>query len=1502
MTGIEMAQAISDTLFDRYGDSLDPTLIYKQLAHESGNFNSELATKYHNYSGLTQTEPNDLKQPDGENYYRSFASDEEYADAMANYLHLYKEDGLFNATNSRQYAEALKRGGYFTDTVDHYADSMEGIKVDNLANGMEKFNGRDTDYADLAQYSSLVSPTEPIVPQVTEEVPEQSLSLAGDKFLDALYDTIVVGGARTAYVKSKYDAVADFKLSQKEIDDVFKELDNDYTATMFVCQNANSYAQLKALIDMKKEDLERRKRIDASAIGLTTIGTIAGSLLDPLNYITLLGTAGKAYTVSKYLKLGAYGAAYNLFDRAIAEKTAGFKQDYVSAFAIGMIAGGGLPLARDLIRKGYTKAGTVLLKKVMDAEDDAVKIANGAGTGTRQFMNADDFLSGLKKFHDFDYAKGFKNTELADMINPNNKVFVVSFEEAKKLAEERGITLKDNAKAFFDDVSGASVLIKDKLKGEQDVLRTLLHEKGVHGLKSILPPDEYKKILDSLQYALENNPSPAMLRASQRSAAEGKGTLEETLGYLMEEVKPSNPLYRKLKKMVDKSLGGKRMSDEDFVDLVKNKMKENANTGKGYRVLDEDGACEMNDFHYSKDNILNPEALNYVGDISWGKSISRFLNRSKLFATPYTYLSSSVSPFARQFAKRFLLNPYMTDLTNGIPVEQYKLFYSRRAMTWLFDFYKVRDEYLKEQGKVLSFANAQAKQDFNKMAVLLFDSRYAGMDAKRLLEMSGIKADPTLLKAVEKLDALRDNMITDMKNTQRTMGEGVQYLPDDWEANDKAFFRFVDDDKFANFVLSFGEKQAYEFLEKYFTKAMKRDVIRKMLEKEAKEAWKKETEELAKQGRKAPTKAPDAPVKRPASITDEQVEARVKEEAKKAALGYIDRDANGVFRSNLKETSNRTLQQGTTQLNFMKHRVPIDTSVVMKDHLGRDFSFDNNLRSYDIDNILPQMLNRWAGELAMCSVVSRKGVNYKTTNLGMNVRIQDTIANQRKVLEAQLKNAKNNKLISESEMQEDLDAFDYVVNRILGTATKDTPKTRWDLAAALLKDMSYAQNGANMGINQIGEVSGVIAYEGLAPIFDFIPSLGKSISDAKYGKEANKLMDDAVYDMYGDNTTRYIFTSATSTSSVDWRKLGTIKSRGFDATMDAIHGGVRTAASFTSTISGLQKLTASMIDATRKHCIIDINKMLNSVKDAGDNNFSVDLSQFGLTKPFSDKKLKAAGFKDLNDFISTYRPFMKQTKDGSMNVLDVKALEKESPRDFFRLYQFVDNQSRRCITQETIGNANLLKESSAFWRIFFQFKDFTMRATHSQSLRVLSNRELDDYLSTIFGVATAIPCYAGLAYARAWAKYHDDDTKRKKYLDKYLSPSKVLYAGLMRSPILGSPLSSVNDMLEMAGVSPAPTIRTTVNRYENPNFLENPSGAIGSAVAQLPAINTGVKMAKVPYDVANAMLTNDVYTEQDLQNFLSTLPSQNHILSIYLREELADWLNLPKKNRKKKRR
>ena len=113
-------------------DNIDPRWIYVQWEHETGGFTSDLQASNHNLGGLTQSEPNDTPQPDGNCYYMNFDTFEGYADYFGRYLRYYKENGIAEAQTLTDYIIALKSGGYFGDSLENYLSDCQQIYTENF--------------------------------------------------------------------------------------------------------------------------------------------------------------------------------------------------------------------------------------------------------------------------------------------------------------------------------------------------------------------------------------------------------------------------------------------------------------------------------------------------------------------------------------------------------------------------------------------------------------------------------------------------------------------------------------------------------------------------------------------------------------------------------------------------------------------------------------------------------------------------------------------------------------------------------------------------------------------------------------------------------------------------------------------------------------------------------------------------------------------------------------------------------------------------------------------------------------------------------------------------------------------------------------------------------------------------------------------------------------------------------------------------------------------------
>lgn len=1303
---------------------------------------------------------------------------------------------------------------------------------------------------------SFLRPKVPVVEQ--EVIPEATFE---DKLYDTVYDGAVWGAFRKAAVLRDLPDEYNYRVTQEQIDAVQKEL-GDYTATLWVCQNARSDAQLEKLLKMKKEDLERRKRVDNSEIGFDTVGTILGMVIDPLNYLPVLGAAGKVGSISRYAKLAAGNALVNVAERGLTQNITGYSHNYEMAACMGALAGGIIPLSMDMMGRGYRRLATAadnILTDGLNMEKHADALAKGK-KAPNQLSAIDDFVADLERKHDATFADTIDDVEVRKAIAPERGVYVVSLGDAKMLAASRGIELDDVAKGVFDDVSGKTFLIKENLSGVDDLRKTILHEQGSHGLKYVLPEETYKRILAELRSRLTHNPSDAMKRAVKRAG--GDADLEEVLGYLAEELKPSNPLMKNIKKNLDKSLNDMgvkgRLSDEDFIDILTKGAKHYAENQKGCRVLS-DGSCVYNGFHYSKKNLFNPEGLSLLDNVVNGvkngvkSTLNWYAKKAPIHATPWSIASESKSPTLQRFMREWLINPWMGKSDLGVlPAEYRKRVISSHADTLWNNYMKTRDKLLtKVEG-----LSATAKERFNEQVVKAYNAKYAG-NTKGLV---GVKFMDGVSEAVECLHTYRGYLLEVAQDPKKFVGEGEALISKDWYKYDDEFYRLLDDSRYIELRSQFKTTEELKtFLYKYARAAIKEDVVRKQLEDKYTILWRRACEKAKKTGAEMPKKQ---------EVTDELLQIELDKQANEWASGIADRGATQ------EHAATNSIAKNISEVDCFKHRVPMDTSVEIPMPNGNMFSFDNNLRSYDLDTFIPLMTNRVSGEIAASSVFVKGGkLSYKNP-LGFMAEVKNSINGQRSLIEKELKQKVNEGVISRSDMNRDLDAFDFACNRLRGVLTSTEPHNYLDAVARTLNTFAYARNGGNMVINQFGEIAGTIAHEGFQALVDVVPPLGKMLTDYRLGKGSEDLLQEAILDTFGDMAQRYTFLNGNSTASKMFRMTGT--DNAWTRGADKIAGGVNAVGNFVSHITYFNKLTSAMINSAQKHSIIDLAMWVNGKEFPNYRN------------PFSDKKMAAIGLGskvDIENFRASMKTFMQFNEKGQLVGLDIKNLHKTDPDLFMQYYALVENQVMRCITMPLIGNTNMLKEKSAFWRVFFMFKDFTMRSTHSQTLRTFTNNEKDDYLAWVYSTMMNTGIMVTLAYGRAWALHHDNDAKRKKYLDKVLSFDNVSRAMLCRSSH-GSILSPLNDLYEASGYSDG-SIRTTVSKagYGNSDAL-----TVGRALTQLPAIDTILDLKEVGASFADGKIS-----QRDLKGLLELLPIQNCIPMMYLREEMVKNTNLPRK-------
>lgn len=119
--GADIAQRISDGIYEKHGKRIPADWILASMLLETDNMTSELAGM-NNFGGVKGAGNESGHDGRGHSY---FNSPDDYIAYMIKYYPLYEEDGIFKAKNMREFAAALKHGGYFEADLEKYQAGME---------------------------------------------------------------------------------------------------------------------------------------------------------------------------------------------------------------------------------------------------------------------------------------------------------------------------------------------------------------------------------------------------------------------------------------------------------------------------------------------------------------------------------------------------------------------------------------------------------------------------------------------------------------------------------------------------------------------------------------------------------------------------------------------------------------------------------------------------------------------------------------------------------------------------------------------------------------------------------------------------------------------------------------------------------------------------------------------------------------------------------------------------------------------------------------------------------------------------------------------------------------------------------------------------------------------------------------------------------------------------------------------------------------------------------
>lgn len=703
------------------------------------------------------------------------------------------------------------------------------------------------------------------------------------------------------------------------------------------------------------------------------------------------------------------------------------------------------------------------------------------------------------------------------------------------------------------------------------------------------------------------------------------------------------------------------------------------------------------------------------------------------------------------------------------------------------------------------------------------------------------------------MEELTGDMMKQMQKRSENLGgrRGLGSLLSQFDTDNSAkeFFRVTDFDKMTEWI-SRNYDDANDVLEdltEYARRFMDRDA-------EAKYFVEMKKKEFEKKKKTYKGKKPLQWVE----PTEEEIEEHLEQAAKNWAYGRLDRN-NSSLNFDLKDT--RLANPYTAFSDTLKHRLPIDTSGVMKLKNGVEFSFDKDIRNYDLDGFLPQVMNRLSGEIALRATIG-------------DSKAQQEFYNQ--IIQEIAKNS----LIRDGGRE--LEAMQMGLHKILGIGSYNANEQKvGDALSNSLRTATYSQVGGNMTFAQLGELGGSIAYGGWKVLANNIPFFGNLAKNMRLGENGAEIVENVTRKIYAEDMSTRGWSVSNSTDSKIYGQLfdkvsadNPTPSLGGRAA-DALNKNIKRAALLTSTVNFMPRLTNAMVQSMRSAAIED------SLKWASGKHVGF------IRNPFSKKKLAAAGIHSEKAAEDVKKAINKYIIDGKGNI---DKWMDEDPMTFSKWKKLMDNESMRGIQQQSIGNMTPFKEKH---RLFFQFKDFTMKAMNQQFMRALSSRELDDGLAALYSYATNAASYYAMTVAKSYMFYPNDEKKRQAYMEKYGSMQSVALSGLFRMS-MAAPASFVSDGIELA--TGTPMFRTTVDNTRTTRSSDDSwDKKTSDYLKQFPAVSALGRAYNMGQGVSN--LATGQGTNKDIDKVIQFFPLGSYLGMSYLGSMIKEDAKLPDKRK-----
>lgn len=513
-----------------------------------------------------------------------------------------------------------------------------------------------------------------------------------------------------------------------------------------------------------------------------------------------------------------------------------------------------------------------------------------------------------------------------------------------------------------------------------------------------------------------------------------------------------------------------------------------------------------------------------------------------------------------------------------------------------------------------------------------------------------------------------------------------------------------------------------------------------------------------------------------------------------------------------------------------RHGFDMNFQSVLPD--GTTFSL-NDLRSFDMDSIIPSYHRRINGDIA---IMASRGQTPQELAAEIGA-LRGLHAGDNRALR-------------------DITALEQTVKVLTGTARREPPSKGETLARALT-DLSLFAKGSYMAVQNYTEGAALITNGATKMLLNKFPLLKQLASSKRISNEMlnewhnigwGKELSNAIRMTRGD----YIEGLARSNRGSGMptfadKAVGTLKY----ATQELVQRSPH--------IRAIPWTTNHLMEAARFKMIADIGEAAHGG---------------AVAKRLRENYLNYAAISP-----EQYDSIIKMVRDfTTLENGTIQWAKGVNPKDMIKDPRFMDMYRLVSAAAEDVtlrnhrsGFANT-KAYGGYMGLLTQFRMFTVKSLNGRFRRMLANGRINEQKLDMAYQAMASVMLAGgfqLALNHVKASQIQDEQKRRIYLEKMNDPAMVGWAALTRSSVTGAPLS-IGQWL----VTPTPygdafanmrtTTSTTEYTGENSRFKADDNWSMSAygarLINQLPAINTGDALIGVAQNLG-ASLLNDSYSQ-----------------------------------------